>query len=338
MGLVNKYVLLKSHYFLAIHRDILREGESFMPNLSNVDTVEIYLPMTSFEGDRPEAFSSKVKVDFGAVSDKGKRPNNEDAFLVLRTGRYMQRLITNIDPKLIEERHEENAYGMAVADGMGGLAAGEIASSLAITTIVNLMLSSVKWALKLDHPEFREEEIQEAIHRAVEYLNKADFAVGRQAAEDKKFERMGTTLTLSYSFGDDLFIFHVGDSRAYLFREGKLSRLTHDHTLAQALADMGDISQEAASKHKFRHLLTRAVGHHGGKLDVEIHRLKLSNNDCLLICSDGLTDAVSDEQIAQTLTGDATSQDKCEYLTKLALQQGGKDNITVVLGHYNIPV
>jgi serine/threonine protein phosphatase PrpC len=309
-----------------------------MPNLSNVDTVEIYLPVTSFERERPQAFSSKVKVDFGAVSDKGKRPNNEDAFLVLRTGRYMQRLITNIDPKLIEERHEENAYGMAVADGMGGLAAGEIASSMAITTIVNLMLSSVKWALKLDHPEFRQEEIQEAIHRAVDYLNKADFAVGRQAAQDKKFERMGTTLTVSYSFGDDLFIFHVGDSRAYLFHQGKLIRLTRDHTLAQALADMGDISQETAEKHKFRHLLTRAVGHHGGKLDVEIHHLKLSNNDSLLICSDGLTDAVSDKQIAETLAGDGTSQDKCEYLSKLASEQGSKDNITVVMGHYNIPV
>jgi PPM family protein phosphatase len=308
-----------------------------MPNLSEAQTLEIYLPMPSFEIDRPQTFSSKVRVEFGAVSDKGKRSNNEDAFLILRTGRYMQKLITNIEPELIPEHHEENAYGMAVADGMGGLAAGEVASSMAITTIVNLMLSSVKWALKLDHPEFREAEIQEAIGRAVEYLNKADFAVGRRAADDKKFERMGTTLTVSYSFGDDLFIFHVGDSRAYLFHNGQLNRLTRDHTLAQALADMGDISREAADKHKFRHLLTKAIGHHGGKLDVEIHHLKLSNNDRILICSDGLTDVVSDQQIAETLSGTESSQDTCQHLVNLALQQGSKDNITVVLGHYNIP-
>jgi PPM family protein phosphatase len=313
------------------------EESVVMPNISDAQTVEVYLPIPAFEAAAPQTFSSRVKVEFGAVSDKGKRPNNEDAFLVLRTGRYMQKLITNIEPELIPEHHEENAYGMAVADGMGGLAAGEVASTMAITTIVNLMLSSVKWALKLDHPEFREAEIQEAIDRAVNYLNQADFAVGRRAKQDHKLERMGTTVTLSYSFGDDLFIFHVGDSRAYLFHNGQLKRLTRDHTLAQALADMGDIPQEAADKHKFRHLLTRAVGHHGGKLDVEIHHLKLSDHDRVLICSDGLTDAVSDEQIAETLNGTESSQEKCQQLVNLALQQGGKDNITVMLADYHIP-
>lgn len=309
-----------------------------MRNLSEMDTEVLYLPYANFESSIPQSFSSRVQVDFGAVSDKGKvRPNNEDAFLILRTGRYMQKVHTNIDADLIPERHEECAYAMAVADGMGGLAAGEVASSMAISTVVNLMLSSVKWALKLDNPEFRKEEIQQAIERAVDYLNKADFAVARKAAEDQRYERMGTTLTVSYSFGDDLFIFHVGDSRAYLFHKGRLDRLTHDHTLAQALADKGDISQEAADKHKFRHLLTRAVGHHGGKLDVEIHHLKLSDNDQLLICSDGLTDLVSDQQISETLSGSESSQHKCESLVNLALQKGGKDNITVLQAHYRIP-
>jgi serine/threonine protein phosphatase PrpC len=309
-----------------------------MAHLSEVKTEEIYLPFTNFQSDRPQAFSSRVQVDFGAVSDKGKvRPNNEDAFLIMRTGRYMQKLVTNIDPELIAERQEECAYAMAVADGMGGLAAGEVASSMAITTIVNLMLSSVKWALKLDHREFREREIQEGIERAVDYLGKADFAVGRKAKEDQKFERMGTTLTVSYSFGDDLFIFHVGDSRAYRFHDGRLDRVTRDHTLAQAMADMGDLSQEAADKHKFRHLLTRAIGHHGGKVDVEIHHLKLTDNDQVLLCSDGLTDLVSDQQISQILGGKGSSQNKCEGLVNLALNNGGKDNITVVLGHYHIP-
>ncbi len=309
-----------------------------MRNLSEMDTEVLYLPYANFETSTPQTFSSRVQVDFGAVSDKGKvRPNNEDAFLILRTGRYMQKVQTNIDADLIPERNEECAYAMAVADGMGGLAAGEVASSMAISTVVNLMLSSVKWALKLDNPEFRKEEIQQAIERAVDYLNKADFAVARKAAEDQRYERMGTTLTVSYSFGDDLFIFHVGDSRAYLFHNGRLDRLTHDHTLAQALADKGDISQETADKHKFRHLLTRAVGHHGGKLDVEIHHLKLSDYDQLLICSDGLTDLVSDQQISEMLNGSGSSQQKCESLVNLALQKGGKDNITVVLADYRIP-
>ena len=309
-----------------------------MWNFSDVDTEELFLPIKQLDIDRPRPFSSEVRVDFGAVSDRGKvRMNNEDAFLILRTGRYMHKLMTNVQEELLPEHHEENAYAMAVADGIGGLAAGEVASSMAITTVVNLMLSSVKWALKLDHPECREKEMEEGIQRAVDYLCKADLAIGRRAEQDEKFEKMGTTLTAAYTFGDDLFIFHVGDSRAYLMHNGILGRLTRDHTLAQALADKGDLSQEAAAHHKFKHYLTRAIGHHGGKLEVEIHHMKLADNDLLLICSDGLTDLVRDEQIAETLSGIESAQNKCESLVRLALQQGGLDNVTVLLGQYHIP-
>ena len=309
-----------------------------MWNFSDVDTEELFLPVKQLDIDRPRAFSSEVRVDFGAVSDRGKvRMNNEDAFLILRTGRYMHKVMTNVQPELLPEHHEENAYAMAVADGIGGLAAGEVASSMAITTVVNLMLSSVKWALKLDHPEYREKEMEEGIQRAVDYLCKADLAIGRRAEQDEKFEKMGTTLTASYTFGDDLFIFHIGDSRAYLLHNGVLSRLTHDHTLAQALADKGDITQEVAATHKFKHYLTRAIGHHGGKLEVEIHHLKLADNDLVLLCSDGLTDLVSDEQISETLKGTEPPQNKCESLVNLALQKGGRDNVTVLLAHYHLP-
>lgn len=238
---------------------------------------------------------------------------------------------------LLPERHEENAYVMAVADGMGGMAAGEVASSMALTTVVNLMLSSVKWALKLDHPEKRDEEIQEGVDRAIEYLSKADFAIGRRAEEEPAYQGMGTTLTACYSFGDDLFIFHVGDSRAYLFRHGKFQQLTHDHTIAQALADLGDISHEEIATHQFKHVLTRAVGRHEGNLDVEIHHLKLAENDQVLLCTDGLTDLITDQQIAKILNSESSPQEKCDTLIKLALQAGGKDNVTAILGHYHLP-
>jgi protein phosphatase len=309
-----------------------------MKDASELDTAEFFLPLSSFDTKRPQPFSSEIKVEFGAVTDKGKkRLNNEDAFVIFRTGRYWQKIMSHIQKDTLPDRHEENAYAMAVADGMGGLAAGEVASSMVLTTMVNLMLSSVKWALKLDNPEFREQEIREGIERGIEYLSKADEAIENRAEQEESYKGMGTTFTASYTFGDDLFILHVGDSRAYLFRNGKLNQITHDHTVAQELADRGDIPQSAVEKHRLKHILTRSIGHSGGKVNVEIHHLKLENNDLLLLCTDGLQDMISDDQISDEMHGDDSVQQKCEKLTNLALENGGKDNVTVVMAKYQIP-
>ncbi len=309
-----------------------------MKNLSELDTAEFFLPLRNFEVKQPQSFSSQIEVDFGAVSDKGKvRANNEDAFIIFRTGRYWQKLKSNLQPELLPERHEENAYAMAVADGMGGLAAGEVASSMVLTTMVNLMLSSVKWALKLDDPESRDEEIRDGIQRAIDYLQKADEAIEKSAERNESLKGMGTTFTASYTIGDDLFILHVGDSRAYLFRNGNLSQLTRDHTVAQELADRGDIPQKVVASHRLKHILTRSIGHSGGKVNVEIHHLKLENDDLILLSSDGLHDMINDQQIADTIAAKDSVQVKCENLTDLALQNGGKDNITVLMAEYNIP-
>ena len=133
--------------------------------------------------------------------------------------------------------------------------------------------------------------------------------------QEQSYKGMGTTLTGSYSFGDDLFIFHIGDSRAYLYRNEKLSQLTNDHTLAQELADRGDISsRKQFEKHRLKHILTRSIGHSAGKPDVEIHQLKLQNNDLVLICSDGLHDMISDQQIMESINSRDSAQDKCQVL------------------------
>lgn len=308
-----------------------------MKNHTEADEAEYFLPVGSFAAEAPEAFSSRILIDFGSISHAGRvRDKNEDAFLIFRTGRYWQKLSANMAEDLLPERHEEMAYAMAVADGMGGLASGELASSTALNTIVNLMLSSVKWAHKLDHPELREQEIQEAIERAIDYLVKADLAVARRAREEPD-RAMGTTLTATYSFGDDLFIFHIGDSRAYQYRDGMLKRLTRDHTLAQELADIGGISEDEVSRHYLKHILTRAIGRHGEKLEVEIDHLKLKNDDMILLCTDGLTDIVRDPEIAKILRTQASAQEKCQQLADFALDRGAKDNVTVLLAGYKIP-
>jgi serine/threonine protein phosphatase PrpC len=313
--------------------------EFFMEHQSEIETAEYFLPFQTLDPDRIEQpLSSRTQIDFGAVSDVGKvRTNNEDAYLIFRTGRFWEKIQSSLEDQLLPPRHEQNAYTMAVADGMGGLAAGEVASRTAIITVVNLMLSSVKWALTFDHPELREQEIQEGIDRAVSYLCKADQAISQRAKAEGAYQGMGTTLTAAYSFADDLFIFHVGDSRAYLFRDGELFQITRDHTVAQSLADAGAIPQSAVEKHHFKHVLTQAVGVHEGKMKVEIHQLKLIDGDQLLLCTDGLHDFVKAEEIAKALNDDRNSQQKCKGLLDLALNYGGKDNVTVLIGKYRLP-
>ena len=304
---------------------------------SRKERAEHFLPFENLE-EHPMPSSSSVTVEFGAVTDTGKvREKNEDAFLIYRTGRFWEKLHTNLHPDLLGDRHEENAYAMAVADGMGGLSAGEVASRTALVTIVNMTLSSVKWSLKMDDPETRSQEILEGIERAIGYLTQADVTLSRQAKMEGAPKGIGTTLTGTYSYANDLFIFHVGDSRAYLFRNKKLFQITRDHTVAQMLADSGVIQQSEVENHHFKHLLTRAVGLHEGKVDVEIHHLNLLDGDSILLCSDGLTDMVADKDIEKVLKSSGNAQQKCDALLEHALNAGGKDNVTVVIGQYSIP-
>jgi serine/threonine protein phosphatase PrpC len=148
---------------------------------------------------------------------------------------------------------------------------------------------------------------------------------------------MGTTLTVACSVGADLVLYYVGDSRAYLFRQGKLHRLTRDHTLAQHLADEGCIAQEEIATHRSRHVLTRALGQSGGEVEAELQHLRLANGDRLLLCTDGMTDMVPDARIAEVLCGLDRSHEACRALIDLALAAGGRDNVTVVLARYAIP-
>jgi protein phosphatase len=300
---------------------------------------EDYLPFQSFHGNRMESpMSSRIRLEFGAISHPGKiRENNEDAFLIYRTGRYWQKVNTNLPDGLLAEDYDEQAYTVAVADGMGGLYAGEIASRTVLTTIVDLVLSSVKWSLKLNEPETRKTEILEGIERGIGYLIEADAKLSQSARKQGVQRGMGTTLTGIYVHADDLFIFHVGDSRAYLYRSGQLNQITRDHTVAQELADAGVIPQSSVDHHHFKHLLTRAVGLHAGNVNVEIHHLKLLSGDSILLCTDGLSDMLDTNDITGVLNRNGKSQEKCCALLELALGKGGKDNITAVLAHYTIP-
>jgi protein phosphatase len=148
---------------------------------------------------------------------------------------------------------------------------------------------------------------------------------------------MGSTLTAARSLGTDLLIVHVGDSRAYLFRAGTLFRLTKDHTFAQMLVDSGKLDASDIGASGVRHILTNALGGSSEHVDVGVDLLRLEDGDRLLLCSDGLSDLVDDETISNTLAGTTVSEDTCAQLVQLALDRGGRDNVTVIVAAYTFP-
>ena len=161
-----------------------------------------------------------------------------------------------------------------------------------------------------------------------------DSLLAERARVDPSLRDMGTTMTLAYSIGLDLFLAHAGDSRAYLCRGGTLRQLTRDHTRVQELVEAGFLTREQAATHRLRNVLTNVLGGGTTLLDVDVDRVRLSIGDTVLLCSDGLYDVVQDEEITSVLAGTASAQAACRALVDLALQRGAPDNVTAVVSRY----
>jgi protein phosphatase len=260
------------------------------------------------------------------------RPANEDHFLIARAARSFDVRQTNLPEGDLPARSEEVVHAMAVADGMGGARGGATASRLALRALVSLVLSRPDWILRLD-----DRAAAEVVRRAVERHRRIDVALGAYAARDPGLSGMGTTMTLAYSLGADLFVAHVGDSRAYLLRGGRLRQLTRDQTVVQALLDAGALTRDDDAAHLLRHLLVQAMGRQEGDLAVEVHRFGLADGDCVLLCTDGLTEMVPDARIAAVLARPGSADDACRALVGLALDGGGTDNVTAVVARYRLP-
>jgi protein phosphatase len=270
----------------------------------------------------------QVAVDLGAATHRGLvRENNEDSFLVARADRSLEMLLTNLPPGEVPGWAAERCYGFAVADGMGGEAAGEVASQVALRTVIEHVLATADWIMR-DADE-HSAQIEE---RMAERIAAADEAVKDQARTNPRWFGMGTTMTMAVSSGAQLFVGHVGDSRAYLLRGGQLQSLTRDHSFAQALAETGVISPHDAARHRMRNVLLRFVGGQAGHAD--LRHLPLVSGDQLLLCTDGLTDMVAAPAISQIMQASRSAQAVCDDLVAAALEAGGKDNVTVVLARY----
>lgn len=204
----------------------------------------------------------------------------------------------------------------AVADGMGGHVAGEVASETALGAIA-----------RLDGKVFADaDEALEALRSAVRRAN--EHVLGR-ADEDPDLRGMGTTLTVAMIEHRRLHVAHVGDSRAYLLRDAELHRLTQDHTLVQDLVDDGQITPQEAAEHPQRSVITRAIGV-AEDLEVDAATVSLQRGDRILLCSDGLTNVVGEREIAVELDGAADLETAIDDLIEWANERGGPDNITAV--------
>jgi protein phosphatase len=228
-----------------------------------------------------------MRFAFGDRTDVGRgRPENEDSLLV--------------DP-------EDGLY--AVADGMGGHRAGEVASATAIDALKTAYLGG---------------------QRLDEAVGAANAAVFAKAADDATLRGMGTTLTAIALHDSTAELGHVGDSRAYLMRDGAVTQVTEDHSLVEQLVREGRLTPEEAQNHPQRAIITRALGV-DPDVAVDTYRVDLKPGDRLMICSDGLTNMLSDDTIAQTLRRHADPQQAADTLVDMANQAGGDDNITVIL-------
>lgn len=272
----------------------------------------------------------RVEVDLAAKTHVGKRrPNNEDNYLVVRFGRFLETLATSLPANHVPERHEAVGYGMVVADGMGGMAAGELASRVAIRSFINLVLETPDWILGND-----EHHLRTVLDRMAHRFRGVNEAVLEHAGRQPELSGMGTTLTLALNFGPALMIAHVGDSPIFLARRGQLHKLTRDHTLAAALRSATPSELNVASR--FRHVLTNAIGIEGSGGQPDIDYLPLENGDRVLLCTDGLTDMVDDSTIGAALARDQPAEEVCQALIDRALERGGRDNVTVIVAAYRI--
>lgn len=263
------------------------------------------------------------------LTDAGKvRTSNQDQFLIAVLLKALQVQQTSL-PERKAEHSSDRSYLFVVADGMGGHAGGEQASALAIDSVETFILGTFKWFAQFKGPE--QDQVLADFQSA---LGQANARVLAEAAGHPELHGMGTTLTLAYSLNDVLFVAHVGDSRCYLCRHKILYRLTHDHTLVEEMVRHGALAAEKAAEHRWRHVITNAVGGTTADLKVEVHKLQLEAGDRVLLCSDGLTEMLSEEEINQALQTEDEPEQACRRLVTRANEAGGKDNITAVVAHF----
>ncbi|HZN12096.1 MAG TPA: Stp1/IreP family PP2C-type Ser/Thr phosphatase [Blastocatellia bacterium] len=262
-----------------------------------------------------------AQTDVGMV-----RSGNEDSFLILdlTTGKSWT---ANEDEHSDLLTYSQGYYGslLAVSDGMGGALAGEVASRMAVETVRDQMLRLQA------HGHYAKMPFHERLRLAIEDAN---VLINREGMSNPEHKGLGATFTAVATVNNQIYFAQVGDSRAYLIRQGKIARITKDQSLVQQLIDAGQITEEEAETHSYRNVILQALGAHIN-VNVEVNTLQLCQLDTLVLCSDGLSGKIQADEIARIVHAAADLKSACEEMIKLANERGGEDNITVVVAQFS---
>jgi serine/threonine protein phosphatase PrpC len=262
-----------------------------------------------------------AQTDVGMV-----RSGNEDNFLILDLSSGRSWTASEEEPSDLLT-YAQGYYGslLAVSDGMGGALAGEVASRMAVDTVRDRMLQLQA------HEVYSRLPFHERLRLSIE---EANILIHGESQTNPAHKGLGATFTGVATLGSQVFFGQVGDSRAYLIRGGNIIRTTKDQSLVQQLIDAGQITEEEAETHSYRNVILQALGAHGS-VNVEVGCLTLCNMDTLVICSDGLSGKVHQDEIAQIVHEARDFKSACQHLINLANERGGEDNITVVIAQFS---
>jgi len=241
-------------------------------------------------------------MEIGVKTSKGKiREINQDSYYI---------------------SDDENCPLFIIADGMGGHKAGEIASRMAVEIISSSFLDQIKGSSS----EMDDDSIINAIRNSI---YKANDEIYRKSSEVEEYSGMGTTVTMAYENNGKFFIGHVGDSRAYLLRDNQLWQMTKDHSLVEELIKNGSITREEARFHPQKNIITRALGI-DKEVEIDLIVKEKLKDDILILCTDGLTNMLNDDEIKELLISSDNMQKACDFMVQLSNEKGGLDNISVV--------
>ena len=264
------------------------------------------------------------EIDAHGVTHPGKvRRDNQDHFLLCSLRKQLVVRLSSI-PHAEELSESERLASLAmVADGVGGAARGETASRVALQAITKYVTHAMRCYYGADDGQELEDALREGARECHAELR-------RRGEVDADYRGMATTLTLYLGVWPRGYLLQVGDSRCYLLRHGELIQITRDQTMAQEMVDLGVMKAEEAAGTRLAHTLTSSIG--GSQTDPKITRFDMDWGHVLLLCSDGLTRHVSDDRIREVLRSMTSARQACETLLREALDGGGSDNITVVIG------
>lgn len=277
-----------------------------------------YLPASPVGTTIRSTATPHIRASFYALTDRGRtRDHNEDTFLVADLGG---------SSPIRESRWQELQVGergalYLVADGMGGAAAGEVASEMAATGIYRYLVDTWKSDQQVSEERF--------VHRLREAVELSNLEIHNYAREHPEVRGMGTTATVAGIWHDRLYLAQIGDSRGYLVRNGEAQQLTRDQSLTQRLVDVGELTEEEAEASERRNIILQALGP-DAIVKVDLSWQALQRGDVVIICSDGLSNLVRRDDLARAVAEEPDLSTICHRLVSLANERGGPDNITVV--------